>query len=134
MIIYRSPEEIERIRESCLLVCKVLTHVASVIRPGITVAKIDIEAYEIFTIYFGRECSIAQAEALVQRKLPQSHIVSLAAGEVLQERAVAGGLQHPEVNLKPVLEDHRGLGRTLQRNFFHHWKVDEAIHHGLWVV
>ena len=51
MIIYKTDEEIERIRESCLLVCRVLTHVASVIRPGITGVKIDKEAEEIIRDY-----------------------------------------------------------------------------------
>ena len=51
MITYKTDEEIERIRESCLLVCKVLTHVASVIRPGVNGAKIDKEAEEIIRDY-----------------------------------------------------------------------------------
>lgn len=44
MVFYKTDEEIEYIRQSCLLVCKALTHVASVIRPGITGEKIDKEA------------------------------------------------------------------------------------------
>jgi len=42
--IYKTDEEIELIRNSCLLVCKALSHVAKVIRPGVTGAKIDREA------------------------------------------------------------------------------------------
>ena len=45
--IYKTDEEIELIRKSCLLVCKALSHVASVIRPGATGAKIDREAEEL---------------------------------------------------------------------------------------
>ena len=47
VIYYKTQEEIELIRESCLLVCKALAHVASVIRPGITGEKIDREAEEL---------------------------------------------------------------------------------------
>lgn len=47
MIYYKTDEEIELIRQSCLLVCKVLTHVGSVIRPGISGAQIDKEAEEL---------------------------------------------------------------------------------------
>ena len=44
MIFYKTDEEVELIRESCLIVCKALAHVASIIRPGITGAQIDKEA------------------------------------------------------------------------------------------
>lgn len=47
MIFYKTFEEIELIRESCLLVSKALTHVASVIKPGITGTQIDKEAEEL---------------------------------------------------------------------------------------
>ena len=42
MIFYKTEEEIELIRESCLLVCKTLTHVASLIRPGVTGERHDL--------------------------------------------------------------------------------------------
>ncbi|MCB9273372.1 MAG: type I methionyl aminopeptidase [Lewinellaceae bacterium] len=41
MIIYKTDEEIELIRESCLLVCKVLAEVGAIIRPGMSGAEID---------------------------------------------------------------------------------------------
>jgi methionyl aminopeptidase len=44
MIFYKTDEEIELIRISCLLVCKTLAHVASIIRPGITGYEIDSAA------------------------------------------------------------------------------------------
>ena len=47
MVFYKTDEEIEYIRESCLLVCKALAHVASMIRPGISGAEIDKEAEEL---------------------------------------------------------------------------------------
>lgn len=47
MIFYKTDEEIELIRESCLLVCKALAHVGSMIRPGISGAEIDKAAEEL---------------------------------------------------------------------------------------
>lgn len=47
MIYYKTDEEIELIRESCLLVCKVLTYVGSVLRPGISGEELDNKAEEI---------------------------------------------------------------------------------------
>lgn len=44
MIFYKTEEEIELIRQSCLLVCKALTHVAGLIRPGISGERLDMEA------------------------------------------------------------------------------------------
>ena len=41
MIYYKTSEEIELIRESCLLVCKTLAQVASHLKPGITGSMID---------------------------------------------------------------------------------------------
>ena len=47
LIFYKTDEEIERIRESCLLVCKVLAYVGANIRPGMTGARLDKEAEEL---------------------------------------------------------------------------------------
>ncbi len=47
MIFYKTDEEIELIRQSCLLVCKTLTHVASILRPGISGEEIDRQAEEL---------------------------------------------------------------------------------------
>lgn len=44
MVFYKTQEEIELIRQSCLLVCKALAHVASIIKPGISSHEIDIAA------------------------------------------------------------------------------------------
>lgn len=41
---YKTEEEIELVRESCLLVCKALTHVGGMIKPGMSGAEIDREA------------------------------------------------------------------------------------------
>lgn len=47
MIYYKTEEEIELIRQSCLLVCKALAHVGSIIKPGITGEQIDKEAEQL---------------------------------------------------------------------------------------
>ena len=47
MIVYKTDEEIELIRESCLLVSKTLSHVASKLKPGITGKELDAEAEEL---------------------------------------------------------------------------------------
>ncbi|MEY3368978.1 MAG: hypothetical protein RI973_2133 [Bacteroidota bacterium] len=44
LIFYKTDAEIALIRESCLLVCKTLAHVASILKPGITGTKLDQEA------------------------------------------------------------------------------------------
>ncbi len=44
MVYYKTDEEIELIRASCLLVSKVLAHVGSLIRPGLSADIIDREA------------------------------------------------------------------------------------------
>jgi len=44
MVYYKTDEEVEYIRKSCLLVCDTLAHVASIIRPGITAREIDTAA------------------------------------------------------------------------------------------
>lgn len=46
-IIYKTDEQIEMLREACLLVCKVLTYVGENIRPGVTGASLDKVAEEI---------------------------------------------------------------------------------------
>lgn len=46
-VIYKTPEEIELIKESCLVVSKALARVAEVIRPGVTGKVIDAAAEEV---------------------------------------------------------------------------------------
>lgn len=46
-IIYKTAEEIELIRESCLVVAKALARVAEIIRPGVTGLTIDAAAEEV---------------------------------------------------------------------------------------
>ncbi|HNL37717.1 MAG TPA: type I methionyl aminopeptidase [Saprospiraceae bacterium] len=46
-VFYKTDDEIELIRQSCLLVSKTLAHVASILRPGITGKEIDRAAEEL---------------------------------------------------------------------------------------
>ena len=46
MIIYKTLEEIEYIRENCLMVCNTLSLVASELKPGVTGAYLDSKAEE----------------------------------------------------------------------------------------
>ncbi|MEM6966972.1 MAG: type I methionyl aminopeptidase [Bacteroidota bacterium] len=45
--VYKTDEEVELLRASCLLVCEVLAHIGSVIKPGITGARLDREAEQL---------------------------------------------------------------------------------------
>lgn len=51
MVYYKTNDEIELIRASCLLVSRVLAHVGSLIRPGMTADVIDREAETIIRDY-----------------------------------------------------------------------------------
>lgn len=44
MIYYKTEEEIEYIRQSCLLVCKTLSYVGSMLKPGVTGKEVDAKA------------------------------------------------------------------------------------------
>lgn len=46
MIFYKTPEDINHIRESCLLVSKTLAHIATILKPGISGVEIDRQAEE----------------------------------------------------------------------------------------
>lgn len=54
MIYYKTKEEIELIRESCLLVCKAHEVVATMLRPGITGKDIDKAAEEVILDHGGK--------------------------------------------------------------------------------
>lgn len=45
-IFYKTPDEVEKVRTSCHLVCKTLAHVASILKPGVTGDFIDRAAEE----------------------------------------------------------------------------------------
>lgn len=47
MVYYKTEEEVELIKQSCLLVCKALAQVASKIRPGVTGLQMDMVAEEL---------------------------------------------------------------------------------------
>ncbi len=47
MVFYKTDEEIEKIRASCLLVCKALTEVAKALKPGVTGLELDAIAEQL---------------------------------------------------------------------------------------
>ena len=53
MIHYKTQEEIELIRQSCLLVTKTHAHVASILKPGMTGLEIDKTAEEFIRDHGG---------------------------------------------------------------------------------
>ncbi len=53
MVYYKTEEEIAHIKESSLLVCKTLAHVASLIRPGVTGVELDAAAEEFICDHGG---------------------------------------------------------------------------------
>ncbi len=54
MVFYKTDEEIELIRQSCLLVCKALAHVGEILRPGITGEEIDRAAETLIRDHGGK--------------------------------------------------------------------------------
>lgn len=53
MIYHKTEEEIELIRQSCLLVSKTLAHVGSILKPGVTGLQIDAEAEQFIRDHEG---------------------------------------------------------------------------------
>lgn len=53
MIYYKTQEEIELIRHSCLLVCRTLAHVGSLLKPGAIPARLDQEAESFIRDHHG---------------------------------------------------------------------------------
>jgi methionyl aminopeptidase len=47
MIFYKTDEEVELIRQNCLIVSKTLAHIASLLKPGVTGKYLDKEAEEL---------------------------------------------------------------------------------------
>src|SRR5690606_36124041 len=98
---YKTDEEIELIRESCLLVCKTLAHVASILKPGTTGLELDKAAEEFirdhkavpgFKGYRGFPASlcISKNEVVVhgipsEEPFKESDIVSVDCGVLMNE-------------------------------------------------
>src|SRR5207253_8261157 len=68
-------------------------------------------------------------ELLALRELTQLDVVGLGSREILQRRAVGGGLDGPQVDLQPATQLDRRAGLAL-RDYLRHLAVrDESIHH-----
>jgi methionyl aminopeptidase len=101
MIFYKTSEEIELIRESCLLVSKTLAHVASIIKPGITGVQIDKEAEQLIRDHkavpgfkgyngFPATLCISPNEGIVHgiptdKEFQEGDVVSIDCGALLNE-------------------------------------------------
>ena len=64
---------------------------------------------------FCEDCTALQLrksrrQVLFERQLPQPDVVILAAGEVGQQRSPPLRRQHPQIDLLPAVQFHRGLG------------------------
>jgi methionyl aminopeptidase len=100
-IIYKTSEEIELIRKSSILVSETLAHVAKILQPGLSTAKIDSEinnficsfaGYPIFKGYHGFPAAacISVNEEVVhglpgKRILKDGDIISVDVGVLLNE-------------------------------------------------
>lgn len=101
MIHYKSAEEVELIRESCLLVSKTLAHVGSILKPGITGIEIDRQAEEFIRDHnavpgfkgyrgFPGTLCISENEGVVhgiptEREFIDGDIVSIDCGSIINE-------------------------------------------------
>ena len=52
-IFYKTDDEVELIRQNCLLVCKTLTLVGQMMRPGASATKIDAQAEQLIRDHGG---------------------------------------------------------------------------------
>lgn len=101
MIFYKTDEEIEYIRQSCLLVSKTLALVGSLIRPGITGKEIDEKAEELIRDHgavpgfkgyggFPATLCVSKNEAVVhgiptEKEFQDGDIVSVDCGVIMNE-------------------------------------------------
>lgn len=98
MIIYKTKEEIELIRESCLLVSETITQIAKILKPGISTLQIDSLAEEFIKDHgaipafknhhgFPFTCCISVNDAVVhgfptQNALKEGDVVSMDIGTI----------------------------------------------------
>lgn len=100
-IFFKTDEEVELIRENCLIVSKALAHVASILKPGITGEEIDKEAETLILDHgakpgfkglygFPATLCISVNEAVVhgiptKREFQEGDIISVDCGSYLNE-------------------------------------------------
>lgn len=133
MIFYKTKDEIELIRSSCLLVSKTLAHVASILKPGITGKAIDIEAEKYIRDHnavpgfkgyrdFPATLCISPNEAVVHgipldTEFVDGDIVSIDCGALLNEfygdsayTFAIGEVPHDTLNLLEVTNESLYMG------------------------
>ena len=67
----------------------------------------------------GSKPVLGETQALASCSLAQRHVVRLRTGEVLQERAPLRRLDHPQIDLHPVVQHDRGLRVAKRRDVLH---------------
>jgi methionyl aminopeptidase len=93
LIFYKTDEEIERVREACLLVCKVLAHVGSRIRPGIKGSMLDREAEELIRDHGASPAFKGYVTSDAENPFPTSLCISI-------NEAVVHGIPSDEIEFK----------------------------------
>ncbi len=93
LIFYKTEEEVELIRESCLLVCKVLTHVGSRIKPGMKGSLLDKEAEELIRDHGATPAFKGYVTSDEENPFPTSLCVSI-------NEAVVHGIPSDEIEFK----------------------------------
>ena len=128
MIIYRSPNEIEKIRKSCELVARTVLHLMPMVEPGISTADLDHEAEAFirqgggvpaFKGYRGFPatlCASINAEVVhgipsKTRKLKDGDIIGIDCGAIVDgyygDHAVTLAVGSISMTSKTLLEDTR---------------------------
>ena len=141
MIHYKSSAEIELIRQSCLLVGDTIAHVATMIRPGITTLKLDIEAEKFirdhgalpsFKNYHGFpfSCCISVNDAVVHgfpnnKELKETDIISVDSGAFMNGfhgdsayTFALKGVQEPALKLLKITREslYKGIEKAVAGN------------------
>lgn len=77
LIFYKTDDEIELLREACLLVCKALTHVAANIRPGMNGLELDRAAEQIIRDHGASPAFKGYESASAPKPFPASLCISI---------------------------------------------------------
>jgi methionyl aminopeptidase len=100
MIIYRSPQEIEKIRKSCQLVAETVQHIVPMVEPGVSTAELDraaeayirrgggIPAFKGYRGFPATLCTSINAEVVhgipsKTRKLKDGDIIGIDCGAIV---------------------------------------------------
>lgn len=93
LIFYKTDEEIELLRDACLLVCKVLTHVGANLKPGMKGSQLDREAEELIRDHGATPAFKGYIGAGSETAFPSTLCISL-------NEAVVHGIPSDEIAFK----------------------------------